>query len=354
MLAANDYATGIYHSLLLKSKEALEYLESRGLKKEVLISSSVGFADNNISVVSLLKAKGLEYEHLATLDGKDDYFKNRIILPLISLGHTRLFTSRGMPGKIPVHLHQRGKIEHFYNEDVLFGAKYVLIVESPICCLTLKQNGINAIARLGNRNGDIDKISKSTDIYIVPDIDGHRAGEEEAIRLGAILRSLQYKNIKLVYLSDDYTAKTDVNSFFMKNNVDALRSLVKSAVDIDNHRETKINFKDELRKIESKKLKNTSEYDLGSDLSFAKYLDIVPEIRRYTDVVEYGSLYKCICPFHSDTTPSLTIYPKSKSWFCFSCNIGGDILEFVRRIEEVDFKEALNIIVKRNKNENNK
>jgi DNA primase len=227
-----------------------------------------------------------------------------------------------------------------------------LVVESPICCLTLKQNGINAIARLGNRNGDIDRISLNTEIYLVPDIDSHRAGEKEAIKLGALLRVRGYSKIKMLYLSDDYTFKTDVNSFFMKNDISKLRSLVKVSSPIEDHRIVEgISLAEEISKIENKKLKDTVEYDMGSDLSFAKYLEIIPEIKRYVDVVEFGSLYKCICPFHADTTPSLTIYPKSKSWFCFSCNIGGDIVEFVKRIEDVDFKEAVKIIVRRNKNE---
>lgn len=347
MIEANDKATEYYHELLLKSPEALDYLSSRGIKRQVLVDNQVGYANEDTSIINLLKANNLEYEHLATLDGKVDYFKNRIIMPLISLGHTRFFTSRGMPGKLPKHLHQRGKIEHFYNEDALFGAKYVLVCESPICCLTLKQNGINAIARLGNRNGDLSNISRSTDIYIVPDIDSHRAGEKEAIRFGAMLRSINYKTIKIVYLSTDFSQKTDVNSFFLSKNIGDLRTLVKNAVNIENHRSIPYyNFKAELEKIVNKKLKSTEEY-IGGDLQIIKNLNIEQEISYYCTVIKFGNSFKCLCPFHSDSTPSLTIYPDSKSWFCFSCNIGGDIIEFVKRIEEVDFKQAMQLILGR-------
>lgn len=350
MLDANNKATEIYHSILLKSNNALDYLLSRGLNKQVLINSKIGFADGDISIINLLKSNNLKFEHLATLDGKTDYFKNRIIMPVISLGYTRLFTSRSLDNRPPIHLHQRGKIEYFFNEDVLFGAKYVLIVESPICCLTLKQNGINAIARLGNRNGDLDKIGQNTNVYIVPDIDSHRAGEREAIKFGALLRSKGRNFIKLVYLSDDYSEKTDVNSYFMKHNLGDFKNLAKNAVDIADHRTLDdTSFTETLDALNQKKIKKSIEYELGSDLNFAKHLNIEDEIGRYCTVIQHGTLYKCVCPFHQDTTPSLVIYAANKSWFCFSCNIGGDIIEFVKRIEEVEFREALAIIVDRNK-----
>ncbi len=48
-----------------------------------------------------------------------------------------------------------------------------------------------------------------------------------------------------------------------------------------------------------------------------------------------------LCPFHSDTTPSLTVTPAKNLWHCFSCGAGGDVIEFVRRIDGVDFPEAV-------------
>lgn len=349
MIESNDRATELYHQILLKSDDALQYLKDRGLNKDVLVSSKVGYANGEINIVSILKSEGLPYEHLATLNQDKDYFRNCIVLPLISLGHTRFFTSRSMPNRTPKHVHQRGRIEHFYNEDVLFGAKYVLVVESPLCCLTLKQNNINAIARLGGRNGDIDKISKATDVYIVPDIDANRAGEREAVRFGALLRHNQYKNVKIIYLSDDYSKKTDVNSFFLSNGVDDFRKLTRASVNIEEHRPVEdIDFKEELLKLRNKKTKVEVEHDVGDDLAFVRTLDIKKEISRYCAIVEYAGNYKCLCPFHTDSDPSLKIYPNN-SWYCFSCEIGGDTIEFVRRIEEIGFKDALNLIIKRNK-----
>jgi len=47
------------------------------------------------------------------------------------------------------------------------------------------------------------------------------------------------------------------------------------------------------------------------------------------------------CPFHQERHPSLVVYPDTKSFFCFGCRASGDAIDFVRRKEGLDFKEAL-------------
>ncbi|MCC6387426.1 MAG: toprim domain-containing protein [Dehalococcoidia bacterium] len=46
------------------------------------------------------------------------------------------------------------------------------------------------------------------------------------------------------------------------------------------------------------------------------------------------------CPFHGDSKPSLVIYPSTRSYYCFGCGAGGDVLDFVSRLHSVPFKEA--------------
>ncbi|MGE3856853.1 MAG: CHC2 zinc finger domain-containing protein [Dehalococcoidia bacterium] len=53
-----------------------------------------------------------------------------------------------------------------------------------------------------------------------------------------------------------------------------------------------------------------------------------------------GRRFVAQCPFHRDTAPSLTVYPDTASWYCYGCEIGGDVFEFVRRIRGLSFKEA--------------
>ena len=47
------------------------------------------------------------------------------------------------------------------------------------------------------------------------------------------------------------------------------------------------------------------------------------------------------CPFHEDEHPSLVVYPETRSFYCFGCGAGGDVIDFVRRAEGLGFREAL-------------
>ncbi len=48
----------------------------------------------------------------------------------------------------------------------------------------------------------------------------------------------------------------------------------------------------------------------------------------------------CVCPFHQDRRPSLKIYPNGKGFYCFSCGVGGDQVNFVARYHDVSNYEA--------------
>ncbi len=51
--------------------------------------------------------------------------------------------------------------------------------------------------------------------------------------------------------------------------------------------------------------------------------------------------YICVCPFHEDINPSMRIYPQSNSFYCFGCQAGSSIFEFVMQMENIEFKDAL-------------
>jgi DNA primase len=74
-------------------------------------------------------------------------------------------------------------------------------------------------------------------------------------------------------------------------------------------------------------------------------IDIVEFISRYTPLKRAGSTYKGLCPFHSERTPSFVVYPNSGTWHCFgSCGTGGDIFSFLMKKENLDFREALQVL----------
>ena len=60
-----------------------------------------------------------------------------------------------------------------------------------------------------------------------------------------------------------------------------------------------------------------------------------------------GSNLNGLCPFHSEKTPSFTVFTGSKSFYCFGCGAGGDVITFIMRIENLNYAEALELLAKR-------
>jgi len=54
-----------------------------------------------------------------------------------------------------------------------------------------------------------------------------------------------------------------------------------------------------------------------------------------------GGSLKGLCPFHEEKTPSFNVTPARGLWYCFSCNEGGDVIKFVRKIDNLGFAEAV-------------
>lgn len=74
-------------------------------------------------------------------------------------------------------------------------------------------------------------------------------------------------------------------------------------------------------------------------------VDLVDLISRYTTVKKAGSTYKANCPFHDERTPSFVIFPSSDRWHCFgACGEGGDAFNFLMKKENLDFREALQML----------
>ncbi|HZE51019.1 MAG TPA: CHC2 zinc finger domain-containing protein, partial [Jatrophihabitantaceae bacterium] len=53
-----------------------------------------------------------------------------------------------------------------------------------------------------------------------------------------------------------------------------------------------------------------------------------------------GGNLKGICPFHDEKSPSFSVSPAKGLFHCFGCGVGGDVIRFVERIENLGFTEA--------------
>ena len=65
------------------------------------------------------------------------------------------------------------------------------------------------------------------------------------------------------------------------------------------------------------------------------------------ELKQISGVLRGACPFHHDTgTPNFTIYPKTNTWYCFRCGVGGDSIKFYQMKHECDFKTALEVLGK--------
>lgn len=85
--------------------------------------------------------------------------------------------------------------------------------------------------------------------------------------------------------------------------------------------------------------------------------ELVEEIRVRSDIVEVisdrvllkksGANYKGLCPFHSEKTPSFTVSPAKQIFHCFGCNEGGNVYQFIMKIENLSFPDSVLLLAKR-------
>lgn len=76
-------------------------------------------------------------------------------------------------------------------------------------------------------------------------------------------------------------------------------------------------------------------------------IDIEDIVSSYVSLKRHGSLFKGLCPFHNEKTPSFTVYPETQSFYCFGCGAGGDAVSFIKRIENIDYIDALKYLCDR-------
>jgi DNA primase len=75
--------------------------------------------------------------------------------------------------------------------------------------------------------------------------------------------------------------------------------------------------------------------------------DMVDVVSGRTQLRKSGTRYSGRCPFHEERTPSFSVNPVEKLFYCFGCGKGGDIITFVRETEQLDFPEAVEWLAER-------
>lgn len=75
--------------------------------------------------------------------------------------------------------------------------------------------------------------------------------------------------------------------------------------------------------------------------------DINDVVSTYVTLKKRGNTYVGLCPFHNEKTPSFTVYPATQSFYCFGCGAGGDAVTFIKKIENLDYIDAVKLLAQR-------
>ncbi len=75
--------------------------------------------------------------------------------------------------------------------------------------------------------------------------------------------------------------------------------------------------------------------------------DITDIVSSYVNLKRRGKNMVGLCPFHNEKSPSFNVYPENNSFYCFGCGAGGDVITFIRKIENLDYIEAVKMLADR-------
>ncbi len=75
--------------------------------------------------------------------------------------------------------------------------------------------------------------------------------------------------------------------------------------------------------------------------------DLSELVSGYSSLRRAGSNTVCCCPFHSEKTPSFTIFSPGDHFYCFGCGAGGDVITFLMRVENLDYRSAVEQLCER-------
>lgn len=84
-------------------------------------------------------------------------------------------------------------------------------------------------------------------------------------------------------------------------------------------------------KVTVKELKDK----IGIKLVVSLYVNLTPAGKKR---------YRGLCPFHEDKDPSLYVYTDTQSFHCYGCGFGGDIFDFLMRIQNKSFNDVVKLL----------
>ncbi len=75
--------------------------------------------------------------------------------------------------------------------------------------------------------------------------------------------------------------------------------------------------------------------------------DIVDVVSQYVALKRKGRNYFGLCPFHNEKSPSFSVSPDKQIFHCFGCGVGGDVIHFIMKVENLSFPESVQLLAER-------
>lgn len=106
--------------------------------------------------------------------------------------------------------------------------------------------------------------------------------------------------------------------------------------------ESKLFYFQRLRDKKTGKINKIKGHITDNDIEKARNVPIIDIAERHLGQLrKTGKSYVTRCPFHQDNSPSLNFYPESNRFFCFGCNATGDVITFLQKLLNHDFKSVI-------------
>jgi DNA primase len=227
-------------------------------------------------------------------------------------------------------------VELYGWDRVIEQTSTLIICEGEFDRLVLEANGFAAVTSTGGagtfRSEWAKEFGPVSQVYICFDRDA--AGRRGAIRAG-----LMIPQAKLVELPAEVGLGGDITDFFV--------GLKRSPQDFLRLLENAQCVPAELRVENFRSVPATAQIDSATASRIERIkseVSIVRVVKHYVYLRESGQNWVGICPFHEDHVPSLAVYPRTGRFHCFGCQKSGDVITFMREIENLSFGKALDVL----------
>lgn len=335
MSSVLDKIANIYKDSFWKNADAMNYMvKERGLSEDILRLYNIGYSSCSLrSMLTDDEFSEAEEYGVITERGTETMF-SRIVFPIYYNGNVVSFYGRYLgSGSYSSHHLLANTSKGFLYNYWMINKPYVIIVESPIDCLTLVQAGFDSVACYGVsiQDGSINQVS-GKDCYILFDDDD--AGKRGAKKVANSLLPVA-KSVHIASFPGKHAIKQDVNNYFMriKNAGSRMKFILKSAAPI-----SEPIFIPHDERIKKNLVEDTVDIVKVGRILFSD-----------SDYIERGGALWVRCPHHgqgAETNRSLWIGGNKNIFTCFGCGIGGGPVRLVSWHKNCSISDAVDWIQK--------